>query len=87
MNENVEEAEVVKPEFNPNKNYQWKAEDIFPLKGGSLHVLKQVLTSVISTPEAQNIIGAYESLKLVDTIIKEGVEEGKILPVENKIEE
>ncbi len=69
-----------KPTFNPQVSYRWSPDEIFPLKGGELHALKQILNALIDTPEAQRAIAAYEALKLVDNIIKEGVENEKIKP-------
>jgi hypothetical protein len=62
------------PKFNPHANYVWKPEDVFPLKGGELHALKQILNALVEPVEAQRAIAAYEALKLIDNIIKEGVE-------------
>jgi hypothetical protein len=70
--------EQQKIEFSPNKSYVWKPTDEFPLKGGELHALKQILAAIISTEAAQHAIAAYEALKIVDGIIKAGVETGKI---------
>lgn len=67
-----------KPIFNPQASYKWSPDEIFPLKGGELHVLKQILNALVDTPEAQRAIAAYEALRLVDNIIKEGVESEKI---------
>jgi len=79
MTETITEAEVVKgPTFDMNKNYSWSPMEIFPLKGGELHALKQILSALIQPAEAQRAIAAYEALKLVDNIIKEGVEAGLI---------
>ena len=66
------------PKFNPNQSYIWNPADIFPLKGGELHALKQILNALVSTEAAQHPIAAYEALKLVDGIIAEGVNQGLI---------
>ena len=66
-------------EFSPNKAYVWQPTEVFPLKGVDLHVLRQVLFATLQTEEAQRSIATYEAMKLVDNIIKEGVENGKIV--------
>lgn len=79
-----DDTEIVDPSprkgatFNPQQNYVWQPDTIFPLKGLELHALKQILTSLIQPAEAQRAIAAYEALKLVDNIIKEGVENSLI---------
>ena len=81
MTEPTEQKPQQKAIYNPQSNYQWQPEDIFPLKGIELHLLKKILDSLIASPEAQRAIAAYEGLKLVDGLIKEGVETGKIIEV------
>lgn len=79
MTEQITEAEIVKgPTFDKAKAYKWPSDEIFPLKGIELYTLKQILQALTSTQEAQHAIAAYEALKLVDNLIKEGVETGKI---------
>lgn len=70
-----------KPEFNPQANYQWQPDTEFTLKGGELHALNAILKALIAPPEAQRAIAAYEGLKLIDGIIREGVETGKITEI------
>lgn len=83
MSENtITEEEVKKPPtFDQQKNYQWAPDTEFTLKGGELHALNAILKALIAPPEAQRAIAAYEGLKLVDGIIREGVETGKIIEV------
>lgn len=76
-----------KPTFNPTTSYQWQRDAIFPLKGGELDALKQILNALCQPAEAQRVIAAYEALKLVDNIIKEGVEAGTITPAPTNTEE
>lgn len=77
----IQEAEVVQkaPKFDKARNYVWQPDEIFPLKGMELYTLKQILAALTSTQEAQHAIAAYEALKLVDGLIAQGVETGKIV--------
>ena len=72
--------EEQKPTFNPQLSYQWQPDQQFSLAGSELHILKQVLGALTQPVEAQRAIAAYESLKIVDGIIKKGVEDGIIIP-------
>jgi len=75
-----EQTPKQKPTFNPQASYSWSPTEVFPLRGGELHMLKQIFSALIEPAEAQRAIAAYEALKLVDNIIKEGVENEKIFP-------
>lgn len=75
------------PTFNPQQSYVWEPQTVFPLKGSELHVLKQVLTALTQPAEAQRAIAAYETLKIIDGIIKEGVENELIVPAPKVDEE
>lgn len=79
MAKEVEDIKEV-PQFDPNTSYVWQPDTIFPLKGGELHALKQILNALVQPAEAQRAIAAYEALKLIDGIIKEGVESELIVP-------
>ena len=87
----IEEAEVVtseevmpKYEFKPNVNYQWKPEDIFTLSGERLNILHNTLHMVFNgdVPTSKAWVALHEMYKLTSEIIKENVEQGKILPAE-----
>lgn len=66
------------PSYDPQKNYQWKPEDVFPLSGTDLsilfHTMREMALSNTGTAPA-NIVASYE---ILNKIIVESVESGLI---------
>jgi hypothetical protein len=70
----MEEQE--KPVFDPRKKYTWAKEDQFVLSGAEFGVVLNGLRSLLSTKEAQNILMADESSKIMEKLLANSVESG-----------
>lgn len=66
--------------FDPQVQYAWKADDVFPLNGASLQYLHSTLAEKLNTPEAQSVLKDYNMFRIVEGILAQQVEEGKIIP-------
>lgn len=64
--------------FDPSKNYAWGAESQFTLDGKSFELSLNSLRALLSTPENQRIVLAYEALKNLEQIFVKAVEDGTI---------
>lgn len=74
--------------FNPTANYQWKAENVFQITGKELEIIHSAMHTLFETnlPDAKKHVFLSEIYKISSNIIKEAVEQGKILeqPKEEK---
>lgn len=68
--------------FNPNKNYTWKNDEIFPITGTEFGITLNSLRAILSTPEAQRIILAQQALTAMELVLKKGVTSGAIKEAE-----
>lgn len=71
--------EANKPVFNPEAQYAWKPDDMFPLSGAGLQILYNGLTEKLSTPESQEVLKAYSMFQVVQGILASQVEQGNII--------
>lgn len=68
------------PQFSPDKAYQWLPTDKLSIMGGELNLLKQALEQTLRGFEnGQQVVATYESLKVVNELVKRGVEDGIIV--------
>lgn len=58
--------------------FEWAPTEQFTISGFELETVIQVLTTKLTTPEAQTIIKEYETLKLLQESVRKGVDEGKV---------
>lgn len=72
-----------KIEFNPEADYQWKANDSFTLRGKELEVLHSTLGTIFGTniPAAQMYLMLNECFKITTNLIQRNVENGSIREV------
>lgn len=71
-----------KKKFNPEVQYAWKPDDVFPLNGAALQYLHSTLAEKLNTPESQSILKDYQMFKIIEGILAQQVEEGNIVPME-----
>lgn len=60
--------------YDPTKRYFWEKSQIFQFTGEEYAVLLNSIRSMLSTPEAQRIIGLYKAHEILDNILKNAVE-------------
>ncbi len=77
----IQEAEVVKNTYNPNKKYTWTPEDEFTLSGGEFGVVLNALRAILNTPEAAKILIANEANNVVEKSLAKAVEAGFVKEV------
>lgn len=63
---------------NQVPNYSWAADEKFEISGKTLEALLKVLQVKLQTKEAQEAILAFETGKLLESVISAGIESGKI---------
>lgn len=70
-------------QYDPNKAYKWEPDQTFTITGKEFALLLNTLRSVISTPEAQNVLIADKAHSVLEKLLISGVEDGSI---EEKVE-
>jgi len=87
----VKEEKVSKIVFNPEADYQWKANDNFVLRGKELEVLHSTLGTIFGTniPAAQMYLMLNECFKITTNLIQRNVENGSIreVPQEESVQQ
>ena len=58
--------------------FNWKPEEEFKMLGVELEFYLGLLNEKLNSPQAKEIIAAYEFKKLLDKKVEEGLKEGKI---------
>lgn len=83
-----QESKIV---FNPEADYQWKANDSFVLRGKELEVLHSTLGTIFGTniPAAQMYLMLNECFKITTNLIQRNVENGSIreVPQEESVQQ
>lgn len=67
--------------YDNSKEYTWTNEEIFTLTGRELGLISNTLRVILSTEQAAQILLAHRASQVVEKIITEGVESGKIKEV------
>lgn len=70
------------PKYDGKSSYQWKPEELFPIKGIELEYMFRITSDYLSSPEAQHVLRMLEAHKILESKIKEGVESGIVIPQE-----
>lgn len=68
--------EVVKEQFNPNKNYRWQPTDVFQISGAEFGLLLNALRATLMTEESQRILLIQEASNALENVLAKGVESG-----------
>lgn len=69
-------------QYDPQISYQWSPTDVFDITGMEFEYMYKFLSDYLTTPESIKVIRAYETHKILEQKLKEGVESGKIVPSE-----
>jgi hypothetical protein len=77
---------VPKPVYDPRKQYEWQAEDVFPISGLQLDIINKVINQHLQDPAVQKALALVEGAKVVQAILAEGVADGIIKEIVKKEE-
>lgn len=75
----VKQKQVIKtkpkegPKFDPQKNYEWKAEDQFLINGNEFSILYNTMKRIVSE---KKLVDA--SFEIVQNLLESGIESGVI---------
>jgi hypothetical protein len=65
--------------YNPEMRYRWNPSDKFTVSGGEFGVLLNAVRTLLNTPEAKTIFMAQRASDVLERLMQEGVESGKIV--------
>lgn len=65
---------------------QWSPTEVFEISGFELETTVNLLSARLSSPEAQAIIREYETLKTLQDKIQKGVNDGKVIVIDEEKE-
>jgi len=68
----------VPTQYDPEKKYEWKQDDVFVLSGGEFGVVLNALRAVLGTAEAQRILLAERASGVVENALARAVMEGRV---------
>lgn len=61
-------------EYNPEKQYTWKAEDKFELSGQDFGLIINIVKSLINTEEAKKFQLLFKANEILENAVKVSVE-------------
>ena len=64
--------------YDPNKRYSWKPEDVFQLNGEEFGIILNAMRAVLNTPEAATILMAHRANEAIENIMANAVNNGVI---------
>lgn len=74
--------------YDPKKQYQWKEEDIFEVKGNQFGLMLNAFRSILSKPESQEVMLVMRAETEMTKVLADAVNKGKIsemvTPLEKK---
>lgn len=70
--------------YDPSKDYTWTPDTKFVLDGREFGLVLNVVRNILKTPEAMNVIMAYEAGLKIDNIMSSAVAEGKITEIKQE---
>jgi hypothetical protein len=68
--------------YDPNKKYTWSAQDNFTLSGEKFGMILNTFRAILQTPEATRILMVERANEIVETIMKNAVEQGIIKEIQ-----
>jgi hypothetical protein len=66
------------PQFDPQKQYTWNANDTFTLNGSDFGLVLNALRSTIATQEAARILLAVDAHDAVEAALARAVQSGQV---------
>jgi len=87
MEENQPVPEVVKPSFQPGKQYSWGEGDKsqWTFNGNEFAILYNGLAAFVNTPEVVNTLRVVDAFKVLQDAFINGIAEGVVTEVQNDI--
>jgi len=64
--------------YDPKKQYQWKEEDVFEVKGNQFGLMLNAFRSILSKPESQEVMLLMRAETEMTKVLAEAVNKGKI---------
>ena len=65
--------------YDPSKNYSWKGDEIFTITGKEFGLILNTIRSILSTEQAQQILLAARAADILEKMMAENVESGKVV--------
>ena len=73
-------------DYESNKMYEWNPDEEFTISGREFGIILNTTRAILNSEIAQLILLAGKSNEILEKIMKENVEKGKIIEKEPKIE-
>lgn len=70
-----------RPVYNPAKQYTWTPEDVFLITGDQFGMMLNAFRTILSSPEATQILMAQKANNAIEAIIAKGVQDGVVKEV------
>ena len=68
--------------YNPNNQYSWKPDEEFIITGREFGLILNTIRSILSTEQAQQILLAARTADVLEKMMAEYVESGKVVEKE-----
>lgn len=72
--------------YDANKQYSWNPDEQFTLSGRDFGLILNTIRAILSTEQAAQILLAARTNDVLEKLMKENVEKGKIIEKESKTE-
>jgi hypothetical protein len=70
--------------YDPSKSYEWKPDEQFSISGSDFGLILNTIRSILSTEQAQQILLAARTNDVLEKIMAENVESGKVIEKEQQ---
>ena len=68
--------------YDSNKNYSWKPDEEFTISGREFGLILNTIRAILSTEQAQQILLAARTNDILEKLMAENVENGKVVEKE-----
>lgn len=68
--------------YNPNTHYQWNPDETFTISGREFGLILNTIRAILNTEQAAQILLAAKTSDILEKIMAENVENGKIIEKE-----
>ena len=65
--------------YDANKHYSWSPEEQFTISGREFGLILNTVRAILSTEQAQHILLAARTHEVLEKMMEENVEKGKII--------
>lgn len=69
--------------YNPNTEYSWNPDEQFTISGRDFGLILNTIRAILSTEQAAQILLAARTNDVLEKLMKENVEKGKIVEKES----